>query len=187
MPARKSAKKRSRPKKKAAKRARKKPGNQKRRGATKRKGGKNSKGGTWLWILLWPFLLLNRLTRQMRWWLKWPLRIGGHPAIVGAMALAVLCIVYGLRAQRYDPAQINAMPERTIILDRHGRELGRIHGEKRSLVPLDQVSEHFKKAILAREDERFYYHPGFDPIGMVRAVFMNLKGKREGASTISQQ
>lgn len=140
-----------------------------------------------MWLLLWPFLLLNRLTAKMRWWRKWPLRLGGHTAIVGAMCLMVVAFVYGARAKRYDAALIHAMPERTIVLDRHGRELGRMHGEKRSVVPLKEVSVHFKKAILSREDERFYWHPGFDPVGMARAFLMNLQGKREGASTITQQ
>jgi penicillin-binding protein 1A len=73
------------------------------------------------------------------------------------------------------------------VRDRLGEEIGRIHGEKRSIVPLRQVAENFRKAILAREDERFYHHPAIDPIGIVRAFTMNLKGKREGASTITQQ
>lgn len=178
MPARKTpGKSARRPKKKTARR-----GNARRRGAG---GGRGWRAA--LWLLAWPFLLLNRLTRRLRWWWKWPLRLGGHPAIAGALGFAVLALVYGLRAQRYDLGRIHAMPERTIILDRHGRELGRIHGEKRDVVPLKHVSEHFRRAILAREDERFRYHPGFDPIGMVRAFTMNLRGKREGASTITQQ
>ncbi len=40
------------------------------------------------------------------------------------------------------------------------------------------------------EDRRFYEHPGVDPIGMVGALFSNLRGKRAytaGASTITQQ
>jgi penicillin-binding protein 1A len=49
------------------------------------------------------------------------------------------------------------------------------------------VSENFRKAILAREDARFYSHGAIDPIGIVRAFFRNLQGKREGASTITQQ
>ena len=61
------------------------------------------------------------------------------------------------------------MPERTIICDRQGEEIGRIHGEKRSIVPLNQVAENFRKAILARENERFYNHGAIDPIGIVRA------------------
>jgi penicillin-binding protein 1A len=79
------------------------------------------------------------------------------------------------------------MPERTIILDRQGTEIGRIHGEKRSIVPLKDVSEDFRKAILARENERFYSHGAIDVLGIGRASLKNLEGKKEGASTITQQ
>ncbi len=187
VPARKSPKKRARPKK-AAKPA----GNRRRSSGKKRaksRGGSRGKKAakTGMWVLLWPFLLLNRLTAKMKWWWKWPLRLGGHPAIIGAFCFLVMAVVYGARSSRHDLSQIHAMRERTVILDRHGRELGRMHGEKRSIVPLEEVAEPFRMAILAREDERFYYHPGFDPIGMARAFVMNLRGKREGASTITQQ
>ena len=82
------------------------------------------------------------------------------------MCGAFLAVIYGIRSQSYDLSKIHAMPERTIIHDRLGEEIGRIHGEKRSLVPLQQVAENFRKAIIAREDERFYRHGAFDPIGI---------------------
>lgn len=38
------------------------------------------------------------------------------------------------------------------------------------------------------EDHRYYKHPGFDIIGICRAIYRNVfLGKREGASTIEQQ
>lgn len=45
------------------------------------------------------------------------------------------------------------------------------------------------KALIAKEDQRFYWHPGIDPIGIFRAAVKNLfdKKKTQGASTISQQ
>lgn len=54
---------------------------------------------------------------------------------------------------------------------------------------LNEVSPHFLTSIVAIEDHRFYSHRGFDPIGILRAIQVNLtKGKKsEGASTISQQ
>jgi len=138
-------------------------------------------------LFFWPFHLFNLLTRPLRNPLRFFVRLVGHPIVAGLYPLLFLAIVYGFRAQQYDLTKIHAMPERTIIRDRQGEEIGRIHGEKRSVVPLRQVSENFRKAILAREDERFYSHSAVDAIGIVRALFKNLQGKREGASTISQQ
>ncbi len=107
--------------------------------------------------------------------------------VLGLYGFGFLAIIYGLRSQKYDLAKVHAMPERSIIVDRLGEEIGRIHGEKRSIVPLRQVAENFRKAILAREDERFYRHGAFDVQGIARAIYKNLQGKKEGASTITQQ
>lgn len=138
-------------------------------------------------LLFWPFHLFNLLSSRLVLPLKLLIRGVGYPLVTGLYLLVVLALVYGMRAQRYDLTKIHAMPERSIILDRAGEEIGRIHGEKRSVVPLSQVSDNFRKAILAREDERFFHHGAVDPIGIVRAIMKNAQGKREGASTITQQ
>lgn len=138
-------------------------------------------------LLFWPFHLFNLFTCAFSWPTRFALRAVGYPLVAGLYALLCLAIVYGWRAQHYDISRIHAMPQRTIIRDRQGEEIGRIHGEKRSIVPLSQVSEDFRKAILAREDERFYRHGAFDTIGIIRAITKNAQGKREGASTITQQ
>lgn len=42
--------------------------------------------------------------------------------------------------------------------------------------------------LVVAEDHRFYSHPGYDIIGICRALYKDVfKGKREGASTIEQQ
>ena len=44
------------------------------------------------------------------------------------------------------------------------------------------------KFLVVAEDHRYYMHPGFDIIGICRAIYRNVfLGKREGASTIEQQ
>ena len=138
-------------------------------------------------LLFWPFHLFNLLTRPLVQPMRFFARAAGYPLVAGLYALVVLAVVYGVRAQHYDLTKIHAMPERSIIRDHLGEEIGRIHGEKRSVVPLRHVSENFRKAILAREDERFFSHGAIDPIGIVRAITKNAQGKREGASTITQQ
>ncbi|BCU75492.1 transglycosylase domain-containing protein [Luteolibacter sp. LG18] len=148
-----------------------------------------SEGGTTFVSLLffWPFHLFRAVTSPLGSPLRPLLRFFGYPCVAGLYVLLVLGIVYGARASRYDLAKIHALPERSIVYDRNGEEIGRIHGEKRDVIPLSQVSETFRKAILAREDERFYQHGAVDPIGIVRAFTKNLAGKKEGASTLTQQ
>jgi len=54
--------------------------------------------------------------------------------------------------------------------------------------PLNKISPHLKKAVLASEDQRFLSHKGFDIIEMNKAVQDILRAKRlRGASTITMQ
>src|SRR6266508_3378321 len=64
-----------------------------------------------------------------------------------------------------------------------------LHVERRILVPLAQIPQSLRDAILATEDRRFYSHWGIDPIGVARAVIQNYRRGRivEGGSTITQQ
>lgn len=61
--------------------------------------------------------------------------------------------------------------------------------EQRELVSIREVPRHLIDAVLAAEDSRFYEHFGVDPVGILRAVYANVRhGQiREGGSTITQQ
>ena len=43
------------------------------------------------------------------------------------------------------------------------------------------------RALVLAEDRRFAWHLGLDPIGTARAVWANVRGRREGASTLTMQ
>src|SRR6266498_1390751 len=61
--------------------------------------------------------------------------------------------------------------------------------ENRRPVTLNQVPQHLQDAVVVTEDVRFWHHPGVDPLGIIRAMFRNLRahGVEEGASTLTQQ
>ncbi len=61
--------------------------------------------------------------------------------------------------------------------------------EQRRIVRLDEVPARVRKAVLAVEDERFYYHRGVDPVAVLRAFVANLRhgGIVQGGSTLTQQ
>lgn len=140
-------------------------------------------------LLFWPLHIWHRLTRGLPFLIRWPLRIAGDLALLGMMVAVVLGVVYHLRSKKFDLEKVAEMPERTIILDRNDRELGRIHGEKRDIVALSAVAKPFRYAILAREDERFEKHGGVDWIGAGRATLRNVRDRTftQGASTITMQ
>ena len=53
----------------------------------------------------------------------------------------------------------------------------------------EEISEEIRDAFLLKEDRWFYYHPGFNPISILRAGIQNLRdGRRSsGASTLTMQ
>ncbi len=64
--------------------------------------------------------------------------------------------------------------------------------EKRIFVPFEAIPSIVINSFLSAEDKNFFYHPGVDAKGVIRAIKNNisnaLKSKRlEGASTITQQ
>lgn len=73
-------------------------------------------------------------------------------------------------------------------VDRTGAVLGVRGGRYAPPVNLDRLPAYVPGAFVAIEDRRFYEHTGFDPLGIARAVVADLAdGKRQGASTITQQ
>jgi penicillin-binding protein 1B len=59
---------------------------------------------------------------------------------------------------------------------------------KRRIVRYDDIPQVMVNAILAAEDKHFLLHSGFDYVGIIRAAWKDMWGKRlEGASTITQQ
>ncbi|HSK31481.1 MAG TPA: PBP1A family penicillin-binding protein, partial [Candidatus Limnocylindria bacterium] len=61
--------------------------------------------------------------------------------------------------------------------------------QERRVVKLTEVPPLLVKAVLAVEDERFYSHYGIDPIGIMRAMWVNVRSLsfQQGGSTLTQQ
>lgn len=94
---------------------------------------------------------------------------------------------YRERAMIYDMARINDLEIPSIILDRNGEEIGRFFVQNRSVISIDDVPQLFINALMSGEDQRFMTHNGVDYVGIARAAWLNYKGNRQGASTITQQ
>ncbi len=89
------------------------------------------------------------------------------------------------------PAALDAPPvaQRSEILAADGSVIASLYEENRSSVPLADVPEHVRKAVLAIEDARFYAHNGVDAKGTIRAAVANARadGVTQGGSTLTQQ
>lgn len=69
-----------------------------------------------------------------------------------------------------------------------GVEIAQFGSERRIFVPVSQVPQRLKDAVLAVEDSDFYVHGGISWRGLARAALARVSGGRmQGASTITQQ
>lgn len=59
----------------------------------------------------------------------------------------------------------------------------------RQYVEYSQIPQSFVNALVASEDNRFFSHYGFDPLGILRATLSNIKAGQvvQGGSTLTQQ
>ncbi|MCH2061399.1 MAG: PBP1A family penicillin-binding protein [Verrucomicrobiales bacterium] len=129
-----------------------------------------------------------RPPRKRRRWILMAIKLGSAAALVAAIGMGIIFLVYSTLAKKYDLSKLGRMPARSIVFDRNGEQIGLLHGSNRIAVPLQQIPQDFIDALLSREDARFYGHGGVDPIGVIRAVYRTvIKGKTEGASTITMQ
>lgn len=82
-------------------------------------------------------------------------------------------------------------PLSTVLLDRDGRLIGGVVAadEQWRFPPSDDVPHKYVVAVQRFEDARFRWHPGVDPISLLRAVGQNLGAGHvvSGASTLTMQ
>ena len=112
----------------------------------------------------------------------------GLVAIGIALAMIVLALAYpNLPSLEVLTDYRPKIPLRVYTSD--GYLIGEFGEERRAVVSIQDVPPVMKHAILAAEDDRFYQHGGVDYLGILRAAAANLAGggKRQGASTITQQ
>jgi penicillin-binding protein 1A len=110
-------------------------------------------------------------------------------AVWGVLAVAVVLLWFARDLPRPDSALAAARRPSLALEDRSGRvfaTFGDIVGEP---LRLSDMPPYLPAAAVAVEDRRFWHHPGIDPIGLARAIWINLTSGRvtQGGSTITQQ
>jgi penicillin-binding protein 1C len=122
---------------------------------------------------------------------KW-LPPGRRTWLLAAALLALTGLGWHLEVvSRLTPEALDPKPG-PLVLDRTGRVLRlgpAAQGGKLVTLPEGAVPKLVGEAFVAAEDQRFWRHPGVDPLAILRAAMSNLRSGRivSGASTITQQ
>lgn len=122
----------------------------------------------------------TRLDRIGRWGARAALAVAGGGSLLLALSLLQVPTRGSLATVRGP----------LLLYDRQDRPVASLADRKRRELPeLGAYPPVLIDALLASEDNRFWWHPGVDPIGTARALVTNLLGGRvlEGGSTLTQQ
>jgi penicillin-binding protein 1A len=123
---------------------------------------------------------------------KWIKRLSVFLLVSGLLGVgSIIALYFYIKPELPDVTTLRTIQLQTPMkVFSQGGKLISQFGEKRRIpIEIDDVPPLMIKAFLATEDNRFYSHPGIDPIGIVRAAtVMIMTGERkQGASTITQQ
>lgn len=104
-----------------------------------------------------------------------------------AVMLSSGCAFSGM--PRADSLENLQLISATQVYDINGQLISKLFEENRVVVSISNISPYVQQAIVANEDSRFYSHMGIDPIGIIRAMWVNFQtgSLTEGGSTITQQ
>lgn len=137
----------------------------------------------------WEDVTIASRKLHVRGWKKFLINIADDALTVGT-AGTVLMLALALPAFEETKKDWRYRGDFAVtFLDRFGNTIGHrgiIHEDS---VPIDQMPDHFIKAVLATEDRRFFEHFGIDFIGLARAMSENARagGVVQGGSTLTQQ
>ena len=119
-------------------------------------------------------------------WLKY--------AAIAAISLFFLLLILGGLVFGYYAAKAPTLSEKDLvattsskIYDNQNNLIADLGAEKRINVKTNEIPTDLVNAIVAIEDHRFFNHRGIDFIRIGGAFFSNLRGGRQGGSTLTQQ
>ena len=135
-------------------------------------------------------VILDRLNTAFRWFF----RVLFYAIIAAIVALTILVAKYAFTDMpNYKELATYTPPVATRLFASDGSLLQEYAEERRVFIDFEDIPPMLINAFIAAEDQNFWWHPGIDPIGIVRALKNNTirwfggPARFSGASTITQQ
>ena len=143
------------------------------KGATAR--GKSARGGG-------RFARTRHVIRRAAYWTV-------VVAVIGTGSLGALVAYYGSKLPSPGEWTVPQRAANVRILAANGQLISNRANSTGESLTLAEMPPYLPEAVIAIEDRRFYWHFGFDPVGLARAMVANIRAGHivEGGSTITQQ
>ena len=132
---------------------------------------------------------ISKERRPMRTWILRIIKGGVIAAVLGVMVLGIFVAIARGEIDSFE--DLKASPNGQMIRVRAAdgtviQSLGPSFGR---WLDISQLPSEMKDAMVAVEDRRYYIHPGVDPIGITRSLYVRAIDGRwtQGGSTITQQ
>ncbi len=127
--------------------------------------------------------MFNTATITKTIWASAIILVGGIFIVIGSITYFSFDLPKIKSLNDYQPP----IPSKILAAD--GTILAEIGKEKRVIVRTQDVPKKIIDSFLAAEDDNFYQHKGVDYVGVMRAMWANLKAGKvvQGGSTITQQ
>ena len=132
---------------------------------------------------------ISKERRPMGPWILRIIKAGVIAALLGVMVLGIFVAMARGEIDSFE--DLKASPNGQMIRVRAAdgtviQSLGPSFGR---WLDIDQLPSEMKDAMVAVEDRRYYIHPGVDPIGITRSLYVRAIDGRwtQGGSTITQQ
>jgi penicillin-binding protein 1C len=124
---------------------------------------------------------LRRIWRIGRWALV---------AVLLPMLIAIQAALVVIIALPFDPADLDAAGEPLVLQDLRGEEIATFPAagaDRTRWTALGDLPSIAVSAVVESEDHNFWSHRGVDGIAIARAAWLDLRGGRYGASTLTMQ
>ncbi len=129
--------------------------------------------------------------RQLTGWRLWLRRSfiwGGALALLGFVFLALAVLFAARSLPSYEGLKASQTGQTIVVRARDGTEIVELGPSYGEWLPSSEIPEVMKDAMIAVEDRRYYSHPGVDPYGLARAIYVWITGDaRLGARSAARQ
>ena len=127
-------------------------------------------------------------SRFKRWTIS-ALKLGSIAAVLGLMVITIFVVIARGEIDSFE--NLKASPNGQMIRVRavDGTVIQSLGPSFGRWIPIDEIPGDMKDAMVAVEDRRYYMHPGVDPIGIARSLWVRVQRGywAQGGSTITQQ